>query len=689
MIYSMREKYALMASACLIVAPIVVNAEDTLPEVSVTEKALVKRGSQSLTVPNTAQATVDIQRIPGAVEVVPDTAYKGGPAQTVKDMLGWVPGIFAQPRYGDDARISIRGSGLSRNYGNRGINMYMDGIPINTADGLVDNFEIDPTAFRYIEVYKGANAMRYGANTLGGAINYVTPTGRDAGLFVGRVDIGSFGYKRTQASTGGVSGPLDYFITASAQEFDGYRQHSDGDQQRLSGNLGYQFSPDAETRFYVNLNAIDQRLPGEVSKASALHSPKTAASEFTRVDQQRNINSQRLANKTTLRFGSTTLELGVFGVNRHVDHPIFQYLDYTVRDYGGFIRATDDSQISGFNNRLVVGANIHNGKIDNDQYVNLTGGIKGALAASNIDRSKNISAYAEDTFSFLPNVAVVAGVQYLHAERDRKDRFLSDGDQSGSRTYDLFSPKIGLLWDVDASWQVFTNISRSAEIPTYDANTFVSTATSDLNAQTATTYEIGTRGTRPDFTWDFAIYHADIKNELQCLTTAPWAPCSVVNAGKTQHRGVEAGIGLPFLKSTFTQGDTFVFNAAYSFNDFRFDNDPTYGNNRLPGVPKHFLRSEVVYKHPNGFYAGPNIEWSPSSYYADNINSTTVDRYMLLNLRLGYMQAKGWSGYLEGRNLADRRYIANVAIAGTADPTMEIFNPGTGRAAYAGLQYKW
>jgi len=33
-------------------------------------------------------------------------------------------------------------------------------------------------------------------------------------------------------------------------------------------------------------------------------------------------------------------------------------------------------------------------------------------------------------------------------------------------------------------------------------------------AKTATTYEIGTRGRRPDVTWDLAFYHADISNEL-------------------------------------------------------------------------------------------------------------------------------------------------------------------------------
>ena len=61
-----------------------------------------------------------------------------------------------------------------------------------------------------------------------------------------------------------------------------------------------------------------------------------------RLDQQRNINSLRVANKTTLRFDGTLVEFGVFTHQRHVDHPIYEYLDYDVSDYGGFARATDD-----------------------------------------------------------------------------------------------------------------------------------------------------------------------------------------------------------------------------------------------------------------------------------------------------------------------------------------------------------
>lgn len=645
-------------------------------------------GGGSLTVPTTAEATAAIERTPGAVAVVPDSRFKDGPANTIKDVLDWVPGVVTQPKSNIDNRVSIRGSGLTRNYGNRGINVYMDGIPINTADGLFDLFEIDPTAYRYAEVYKGANALQFGANALGGAINFVTPTGRNASAFDARFDAGSFGYVKSQFSTGGASGPYDWFVNGSAQREDGFRDHSSGNMERGSGNFGYRFSPDAETRFYINANTWRQRLPGELTKAVALNAPRSADSEFVRQDQQRNIDSVRLANKTTLRFGPTTVDFGVFTQQRRVDHPIYRYLDYHVSDYGGFARATDDRMIAGFRNRLIAGVNLQAGVIDYREYDNPGNAVKGALLTSAMQKSQNHSVYAENSFFIVPSVALIAGGQFLHATRDQEDRFLSNGDQSGSRTWDIFSPKVGVLWDVDPAWQAFANASRNAEVPTFDANTFTSPVSSDVTAQTATTFELGTRGRRPDLTWDIALYRSEIRHELQCLRTSPYSLCSVVNADRTVHQGVEAGLGAAFLKSVFSPEDRLWFNLAYTYSDFFFDGDARWGNNRLPGAPPHAVRAEVLYKHPGGFYAGPNVEWMPKAYFADNANSLTIDPYALLNFRVGYDPGPGWSGYVEARNLLDTRYISSTMTADIATPASALFNPGYGRAIYGGLRYR-
>jgi iron complex outermembrane receptor protein len=649
----------------------------------------------ALTVLTAQQALREIQQTPGGVALVTADAWKNSTVgNTVKDILDYVPGVFAQPKWGDDTRLSIRGSSLSRNFHLRGVQLYMDGIPINTSDGYGDFQEIDPTAYKYVEVYKGGNALRFGANSLGGAINFVTPTGRDPFPNGASLDIGAFGYRRLQTNAGGTNGPWDGFITASTQAADGFRDHSDGHSTRVSGNVGYQFSPDFETRFYLNANEVRQRIPGSVSKQSALDTPTQAFASNLALDQQRNIDTVRLANKTTIRFDDTTLEIGAFGIDRHLMHPIFQYLDYHYQDYGGFAKATDDRSIGGFRNVLVAGVNVINGRIDNNQYINV-GGQKGALASSSIDSSKNTSVYLEDSFYVLPSVAVIGGTQFLYATRDRKDRFLSDGDQSGSTAFNLWSPKGGLLWNIDPTWQAYANVSRSAEVPSFGESAsgpgIPTIPFTSIRPQTATTYEIGTRGRRPDLTWELTGYRAEITDELLCLYSA-FGNCNVTNAGRTIHQGIEAGLGAAIVKGLFDTGaapDRLWLNLAYTLNDFRFDNDPAFGNNVLPGAPRHYLRAELLYKHANGFYVGPNLEWVPESYYVDSANTLKTEPYAIWGLKAGVDNGGPVSGYIEARNIANTAYIASASIIDRATSTSPLFEPGAGRAVYAGVKYRW
>ena len=47
---------------------------------------------------------------------------------------------------------------------------------------------VDPNASRYVEVLRGPNATTYGATTLGGAINFVAPTGYTQSGSIGRAE---------------------------------------------------------------------------------------------------------------------------------------------------------------------------------------------------------------------------------------------------------------------------------------------------------------------------------------------------------------------------------------------------------------------------------------------------------------------------------------------------------------------
>lgn len=663
--------------------PVFSQSATELPAVTVIGAPL----NESLTVFTTEQAREEIQRTPGAVEVISDEDFKKGPAATLKDVLDYVPGVFVQPKWGADARLSIRGSSLSRNFHLRSIQLYMDGIPINTADGYGDFQEIDPSAYRHVDVYKGGNALRFGGNSLGGAINFVTPSGRDASIAAGSADVGGYGFNRQQASSGAAFGPVDYFITAARQQQDGFRDHTGGDSYRGSVNLGYQLTPDIETRFYINANNVHQRIPGEVKKSSALSSPEGGVNNNIKNDYQRNIDTVRVANKTTLRFESTTVDLGVFGVNRRLVHPIFQLIDYSYHDYGGFVRAVDERSILGRKNRAVAGFNIINGRVDNRQYTN-TLGLRGAPQSSSFDSSENYIAYGEDSFSVIPDVAVVGGLQVTHAVRDRRDTFLSNGDASGRNSFTLLSPKVGLLWDVDPDWQIFTNVSRSAEAPSFSEGSGTVIPFTAIKEQTATTYEIGTRGQRPDYKWNLAAYRAKIHNELQCLQSTV-SSCNVTNVHRTIHQGLEVGAGANVLHDLFSRTDRVWLNLAYTFSDFKFENDRSFNDNQLPGAPRHFLRSELLYKHPIGLSIGPNMEWVPKGYFADNANTLKTDPYVIFGIKAVQDFNENVSAYIEGRNLGDTAYIANASVINRATDNSAQFNPGDGRSAFAGIRAKW
>lgn len=653
----------------------------------------------ALAVLSAQQALKEISNTPGGVALVPAGAYRNSTvANTIKDILDYVPGVFAQPKWGDDTRLSIRGSGLSRNFHLRGIQLYMDGIPINTSDGYGDFGEVDPTAYKYVEVYKGGNALQYGANSLGGAIDFVTPTGRDPHPNGVSFDFGAFNTRRLQANAGGAIGPWDGFVTASTQASDGFRDHSFGSSNKLSANIGYQISPDVETRFYLNANEVRQRIPGSVDRTTALTSPTTPAAGNVVNDWQRNIDTVRIANKTTIRFEDTKVEFGAFGVDRHLMHPIFQWLDYRYKDYGGFAKVTDDRVIGGFRNRFVAGFNILNGSIDVQQFVNV-GGFKGAQTSSLRQTPENYSAFAENSFYVLPNVALIAGTQYLFAVRDQQVNFSTNGDLNGRSTFSLWSPKTGLLWQVDPSWQVYGNVSRSAEVPSFGESvspnflnpTLPNIPFFQIKPQVATTYEVGTRMRRPDYAWELTLYRSNIDNELLCLYSA-FGNCNVTNANKTVHQGIEAGAGAAIVRDIFVGGaapDKLWLNIAYTLNDFRFDNDPVFGNNQLPGAPRHFVRAELLYKHPNGIYVGPNLEWVPQAYFADSANTLMTSAYAIWGLKAGFDNGGPMSGYIEARNIANKAYIASTSIIDRAGATLPLFEPGTGRAIYAGLKYRW
>jgi iron complex outermembrane recepter protein len=139
-----------------------------------------------------------------------------------------------------------------------------------------------------------------------------------------------------------------------------------------------------------------------------------------------------------------------------------------------------------------------------------------------------------------------------------------------------------------------------------------------------------------------------------------------------------------------TKADRVTLRQMYLWNDFRFDGDATFGDNRLAGIPEHYYRAELMYEHPSGFYIGPNVEWVPTGYAVDFAGTLHADQYVLLGAKVGYRSERGFSFFLEAKNLTDRKYAAttNVIVDARGLDGPQFF-PGDGRSFYAGVEWKW
>jgi len=662
-----------------------VYAQNTDDPVQLETIKVVAPGQASLTVPSLPEVKATMRQVPGGANVIDSESYATGRASTLQDALGYSPGVFVQPRFGaEEARLSIRGSGIQRTFHMRGIKLLQDGSRLNLADGGGDFQAIEPLAARYIEVFRGGNALQYGSTTLGGAINFVTPTGYDAERFRARGEAGSFGYNRLMLSSGGVHGSLDYFASVSRYSQDGFRNWSEQENWRMFSNVGYRFNSDLETRFYLTYTKTDSQLPGNLTKAQLRSDPTQANANSLRARQKRDFDLIRVANRTVLKLGnSQQLEFSAFYSHKQLWHPIFQVLSQPTHDYGLGLRYINEMPIAGWRNRFVAGFEPTWGNVTDNRFVNINGRAGARTAKFDQDVSSYV-VYGENQFYLLPELSLIAGAQYTYTTRKQKDLF-GAGAQDRSKNYQRFTPKVGLIYELNPEIQFFGNVSTSFEPPSFSELTAGPVmAPAFAKAQRAITFEVGSRGRLFDMAeWDIALYRAHVRNELLALVDpVTSSPLGTVNADKTVHQGVELGLDVELAKMIYLR-------QMYMFNDFKFDGDPTFGNNQLAGIPRHFYKAELTYRHQEGYYIGPNVEWSPEKYYVDHANTVYADSYALLGFKIGKRNRTGFSWFAEARNLTDRKYAATTGVIDNAKGIDQAqFLPGDGRSFFAGLEYR-
>jgi iron complex outermembrane receptor protein len=676
---------ALLAAAC---APALIPSPTWAEDAPTTVDTVIVTGARNPEDPPVVgDARQRLSETPGAVSVISAESYQKRFAIALDDMLRDAPGVYAQRKWGGDIRISIRGSGIGNANHNRGLLIAQDGLPLNEADGYGDSQSIDPLIARYTEVYRGGNALRFGGALLGGAVNVVTPTGRNAGFENRiRIDGGSHGMLREHVDVARVHGDWDLYAAATNQTGQGYRPQSQQNLQFGALNLGRSFGEDREIRLIVNGWNINQEIPGALTLAQFRANPRQPAPGNYANDQGRNQRGLRTSLRTTWRLSdSTVLEAGGYAVWKDLDHPIFQVIDQQSRNYAAFARLDWEGELGGLRADAYAGAWVRTGDLDSNFYVNLKGA-RGGPTSRTLQNADATDVFAEGRLFVTPHLAIVAGGTWGRAGRDYQS-FAIPGvagtfNLKASRDYDWVAPRLGLLWEAEDGAQVFANVTRSVEPPNLGSMSPTNTGFAPVRAQDAWTAEAGFRGRRGPFLLDVTVYRAWLDRELLQFTVAPNIPASTFNADRTIHQGIEAA-----LDWTVTPG--LRLRQTWTYSDFRFDGDVQYGDNRLPIVPKHFYRAELRYDHPAGWFIAPSLEWSASRIQVDYVNLTQAPSYAVLNLNAGYAVNERIQLFVDIRNVTNKDYISNVQAQIRATAASATYWPGDGRSIFGGISWSF
>lgn len=662
-------------------------------------------------------AQAQLKQVPGGTNYVDMASVEQGRVSSNEDVLKYQAGIYAKAANNEGVKISIRGSGINRGPGSHASGLYetIDGLPLTGPGGTPYELK-DPLWLSRVEVLRGANGFDRGALALGGAVNYVTRTGYDAPKLRVRYEAGSHGYAQREISSGQVLGDADYYISLTDTDYDGFQQQSAGSGKGVAANFGYRFNPDLETRFYLRYRETANDSPGKLTRQQIEHSPRAAnALNLTRDSKRLQPGSTWIANKTTLQLDDNSrIEAGLV----YHDYPMdlregTNRLKVAYTDISGTLNYIRQDTLLGRDSKTTVGLRTTQGLPNNgvSEYVRVPTGTTATFAPGT--KTRDYSYLGSDTvlhvsndLELLPDLWLTTGLAAIYTRRETEVTYPETHAPLSTHAWD-YAPRVGLRYDFNPQLQVYGNLSRSVEPPhawsmIWGSNKFFAKDINnpasglaregvELQNQTASTLEVGGRGEAWFGQWDLALYHSLVRHELLSVETQAATPnlSQVVaesNASPTIHQGLELSLTSPLWEGGNT--GRLALRQAYTYSNFHYRDDPRFGDNTLPGIPKHYYQAQVRYSHPSGFFSSLNGEYS-SRVAVDYANSYYARAYGLLGATVGYDAPKhDWQTWVDLRNLTNQRY-ANTVTPGYDDhgKDMARSTPGDGMGVYAGVSW--
>ena len=660
---------------------------------------------------------------PGSISLVSSEMLNLMPKTiAVEEALRLVPGVRIDNQHdGERVHVSIRGQGILTERGLRGVGVMIDGIPVNDPSGFApDLYDVDWAAVQNIQVLRGPAAGLYGCGSAAGIMSISTKNGGQAPV-EGELSqiIGTNGFYKSSLQLDGSKDIVDYRVSLSRTDGDGYRDHQAFWSNKLYGKVN--FTPSDKLKITQIVSHVDyfQQNP-EGLNLGQFDNRKQAnpdASPF---------NEYQKTNRTTVGL------LGSYKINEQNDFEVSSFLRYwnykeTSNKAAEYRTITNPGVSAQYNLHLLSGNVKHNVSLGSDfkwqniDMYKLQSGSDPNRVESTDETNVELNTLLANQIIYQQSGGIFAlynleinkfnlmgNIRYDYLNNELTDKMLGADSSKTTKDFSKTSFRVGASYSFVDELTLFANWSQGFTPPSTEelANNPVgySGFNTHLVPATSNCYEIGARGFFKDnIYYELTGFMMDTKDDFFRFKQSGRGNQEVFygNAGNSKRYGVEAFVSYKILPNLSVQ-------AAYTYADYKYTSasvDPVYTDPNyvlttppadgqwLPNSPQHQLYAEVVYAPCKTIQISLGSEFqSKWAIYTDSkayngemdpaIYQNWQDGFNLLNARVSYSwNLIGLNGELSvfARNFTGEEYIAFTE----PDPDGNSYQPGP-KAEYFG-----
>lgn len=703
---------AAAVAACLCALPAVAAVQDPVAGPVANETPREPAVLDTVVVTGSHQA-VSAQELPYSISARDETRVlaAGQPGINVAEWLKGVPGVVVQNRqnHAQDLQISSRGFGARSAFGIRGIRLISDDIPATTPDGQGQSSSFDTDVLSRIEVLRGPFASVYGSNA-GGVIQLFSRDGEGEPTVSAGTTFGSWDSRRNRVTAEGGNDRAGFLLNHSRFDSDGYRDHSRTESTRSFAKVTVHPGHDDKLTFTASALDQDSQDPLGLTWARYRDDPSSVEAPAKNFNTRKTVDHRQGGVSYERRLGSSSVQASAYAGQREV----VQFLaipaapQANARHAGGVIDLGRD--FHGGSARflhvldshagpltLIAGLDYDSSSDDRSGYENFIGtslGVRGNLRRDERNRIDSLAPYAQASWS-PGKLTVQAGIRHNRVRIKVDDRYLANGDDSGSVRYSGNTPSIGAIYALTPDASVYASWGRGFETPTTNELSYSGAGGGfgfDLEAATSSQAEVGLKQRfGPGLLVNAALFQIETKDEI-VVASASGGRTAYQNASRTRRQGAELAVEKQV-------SDALSINLSYTWLRARYDEAFTSNpglpsqvtvpkGNRLPGMPSTQFYGELAWKPVAGLNTALEVIRSGKVHVNDS-NQGAAPGYTLVNLRARAEQKHGaWTlaQSVQLNNLQDRRYVGSVIVG---DGNGRYYEPGADRHWYAGMDVKY